>query len=106
MKESVKKTTNWAAFYFTNPKLWYPVPDRAASLFENPLAPHIPPAVITSQDAQLMKEWAHNFGAAVLQRTVRQETTMARTGTLPNFLYQKEILPGESVDLTGDFHRS
>ena len=32
--------------------------------------------------------------------SVRQETTMARAGTLPNFLYQREI------DLTGDVHRS
>lgn len=106
VKESVKKTTNWAAFYFINPKSWYPVPDRAASLFEIPLAPQLPPAVITSQDAQLMKEWAHTFGAAVRQRTVRQETTMARAGTLANFLCQREIVPGESVDLIGDVHRS
>ena len=106
VKESVKKTTNWAAFYFTNPKSWYPVPDRAASLFEIPLAPQLSPAVISSQDAQLMKEWAHTFGAAVRQRTVRQETTMARAGTLPSFLYQREIMPGESVDLTGEVHRS
>ena len=32
---------------------------------------------------------AHAFGAAVRQRTVRQETTMARAGTLPSFLYQR-----------------
>ena len=62
VKESVKKTMNWVAFYFTNPKSWYPLPDRAASLFEIPLAPQISPAVISSQDAQLMKEWAHTFG--------------------------------------------
>ena len=79
--------------------------DRAASLFEIPLAPQLPPAVISSQDAQLVKEWAHTFGAAVRQRTVRQETTMARAGTLPNFLYQREIVPGESADLSG-VHRS
>ena len=36
--------------------------------------------------------------------SVRQETTMARAGTLRNFLYQKEIVPRESVDLTGDVH--
>ena len=40
--------------------------------------------------------------------SVRQETTMARAGTLPNCLYQREIIivPRESVDLTGDVHRS
>ena len=106
VKEGVKKTMNWAAFYFTNQKSLYPVPDRAASLFEMPLAPQLSPAVISSQDAQLMKEWAHNFGAADRQRTVRQETTMARAETLPSFLYQREIMPGESVDLIGEVHRS
>ena len=35
-------------------------------------------------------------------RSVRQETTMARAGTLLNFLYQRSIVPRESVDLTGD----
>ena len=106
MKESVKKTTNWAAFYITNPKSWYSVPDRAASLFKIPLAAQISPAGISSQDAQLMKDWAQTFGAAVGQRTVRQETTMARAGTLPSFLYQREIMPGESGDLTGKVQHS
>ena len=27
---------------------------------------------------------------------------MARAGTLPDFLHEKDIVPGESVDLTGD----
>ena len=27
---------------------------------------------------------------------------MARAGTLPDFLYEEDIVPGESVDLTGD----
>ena len=83
--------------YFTNPKSWYPVPDRAASLFDIPLAPQLPPAVITPQDSPLMKGWTHTFGAAVRQRTVRQETTKARARTLPIFFfYQREIVPGES----------
>ena len=44
----------------------------------------------------------NTIGAAVRQRTVRQETTMARAGTLPDVLYEKHIVPGESVNLTGD----
>ena len=31
---------------------------------------------------------------------------MARAGTLPSFLYQREIMPGESVDLIGEVYRS
>ena len=73
------------------------MPDRAASLFDIPVAPQLPPAVITSQDSQFMKGWTHTFGAGLRQRTVRQGTTMARAGTLPNFIfYQREIVPGES----------
>ena len=49
-----------------------------------------------------MKELAHTFGAAVHQRTVQQETTTARAGTLPNFLYEKDIVPGQSIVLTAD----
>jgi len=46
-----------------------------------------------------MRDWAQTFGAAVRQRSVRQETTMARAGTLPSYLYQREVRPGESVSL-------
>ena len=49
-----------------------------------------------------MKEWAHTLGAAVHQRTVQQETTTGRAGTLPNFLYEKDIVPGQSIVLTAD----
>ena len=40
-----------------------------------------------------------NVWCAVRQRSVRQETTMARAGTLPSYLYQREVWPGESVSL-------
>ena len=33
------------------------------------------------------------------QRSVRQETTKARAGTLPSNLYQREVRPGELVSL-------
>ena len=62
VKKSVKKITNWVVFYFTNSKSWYPVPDRATSLFEEiPLAPQLLPALIIFQDPQLMKEWGQTF---------------------------------------------
>ena len=87
-------TPNRGAFYYTSPKSWYPVPDHAASLTDIPLALQLPPTAITAQDARRMKEWAHTFGVTVCQRTVRQETTMARAGTLPSFLYRRDIVPG------------
>ena len=54
---------------------------------------------MTPQCVQVMRDWAQTFGAAVRQRSVRQETTMARAGTLPSYLYQREVPPGESVSL-------
>ena len=34
-----------------------------------------------------MRDWAQSYGAAVRQRSVRQETTMAKAGTLPGYMY-------------------
>ena len=38
-------------------------------------------------------------GAAVRQRTGRQETTMAKHGTLPEYLYQRHLEVGGKVNL-------
>ena len=48
--------------------------------------------------------WKEKFRAltlaeAVCQRSVRQETTMARVKTLPSYLYHKEVLPWDSISL-------
>ena len=37
------------------------------------------------------------YAAAVRQRTVRQETAMAKHGTLPEFLYQRHLEVGDQV---------
>ena len=39
----------------------------------------------------------HEYGAAVRRRTVRQETTIAKDGTLPEFLYQRHLEVGDQV---------
>ena len=31
-KKSLKRATHWAAYYFTNPNAWYPVPERVMIL--------------------------------------------------------------------------
>ena len=41
-------------------------------------------------DCDALRDWASSYGAAVRQRTVRQETTMARHGALPEFMYQRQ----------------
>jgi len=60
------------------------------------------PAVEMSQaNCDLMRNWASSFGAAVGQRTVRQETTMATHGTLPEFMYQRRcVISDEPLELT------
>lgn len=42
-----------------------------------------------------MRDWASSYGAAVRQRTVRQETTMAKHGTLPEYIYQRHCISAE-----------
>ena len=38
-----------------------------------------------------MRNYALTYGAAVQQRTNRQETTMARHGTMPEMIYQRQL---------------
>ena len=42
-----------------------------------------------------VRDWASSYGAAVRQRTVRQETTMARHGTLLEFMHQRQCQVAE-----------
>ena len=98
-KEGLKRTSHWAAHYFINPKSWYPVPERAMVLSAIPVMQPLPPVPMPQQCVQSMRDWAQTFGAAVRQGSVRQETTMARAGTLPSYLYQREVQPGELVSL-------
>ena len=41
-------------------------------------------------DRNALRNWASSYGAAVRQRTVRKGTTMARHGTLPEFMYERQ----------------
>ena len=93
VKEGVKRTTHWAAIYFTNPK-WYPVPECAMFLSAMPVIQPLPAVPITPQCVQVMRSWAQTFGAAVPQHSVRQETTMTRAETLPSYLYRERGATG------------
>ena len=55
------------------------------------------PVKMTSQFTQSMRDWTQTFGAAVRQRSVTQQMTMAKAGTLPSYLYHREVQPGDSV---------
>ena len=97
VKEGLKRTTSWAAHYYTNPKSWYPLPERSIPYSSVLVSKPDKAETLNSQDISTMREWAHTYGAAVRQRTVRQETTMAKAGTLPAYLYQQEVQPGERI---------
>ncbi|PFX32698.1 hypothetical protein AWC38_SpisGene2475 [Stylophora pistillata] len=68
-KGGIKRTTHWAAIYFTNPKSWYPVPERAVFLSAIPVTQPLPAVPMTPQCVQVMRDWAQTFGAAVRQHS-------------------------------------
>ena len=59
---------------------------------------------MSPNDCEIMRGWASTYGAAVRQRTVRQETTMAKHGTLPEFMYQRQLdsVPKVSLNFEED----
>lgn len=62
--------------------------------------PQIPVAKLSEKAVEEMRNYASIYGAAVRQRTNRQETTMARHGTMPEMIYQRQLQISEDrVDL-------
>ena len=55
-------------------------------------------------ESEILRRLASGHGATARQRTVRQETTMSKRGTLPDFvLYQQQLIVGERVTLNFRF---
>ena len=52
----------------------------------------------SNNEMAMMREWSKTYGVSVRQRNVRQETTMAKAGTLPDYLYQKDLHVSEKVE--------
>ena len=97
MKESVKQVTQWAAYYHTSRKSWYPKPEETAHFSEVPTIEPLPIVEMSKANCDILRAWASAYGAAVRQRTVRQETTMAKHGTLPEFMYQRQCVTYENA---------
>ena len=55
--------------------------------------------VMSSADQDLMRNWANTHGKCVRQRTVQQETTKYKAGTLPLNMYQTAIHRGERLEI-------
>ena len=56
--EGLMRTTHWAAYYFTNPNSWYPLPERARILSAITAIEPLPPVPMASQSIQKMRNWA------------------------------------------------
>lgn len=74
VKEGIKRTTHWAAHYFTNKKSYYPVPSNSVRFWDIPFLPPLPTVYMSDENQEYMREWARDNGKSVHQRTVRQET--------------------------------
>ena len=113
MKESVKRVTHWAAYYHTSRKSWYPKPEETVPFSKVPLIKPLPVVDMSKPNCNIMRDWASAYGAAVRQRTVRQETTMAKHSTLPEYIYQRHcirsdqplILPSKKLTTMTNMHR-
>ena len=100
MKENVKRATSWAAYYHTSRRFWYPKPDTTVSPHNVPLMMPLSVVNLPANDCDVLRNWASAYhGAAVRQRTGRQETTMSKHGTLPEYLYQRHLEVGDKVNL-------
>ena len=95
IKETLKHYHPWSACYFANRKAsWYPPTENDVNFkdISHNLPSKVVPSPITVADEDTLRTWANTYTRAVRQRTVRQETTMAKTGTLPHDLYTAKII--------------
>ncbi|MES9881338.1 MAG: hypothetical protein ABW185_10700 [Sedimenticola sp.] len=96
--ESIKRAISWSAYYYTHPDSYYPVPTSKMPLCDVPKVSKLGPKTELSQTEQkLMRNWATDFGKCVRQRTVRQETTKFKAGTLPLNMYQAKPKPSKKL---------
>ena len=100
--EAAKRMTNWSAFYFTRPTSYYPVPSAQIHLKDFPRMRQQNKLQMRAEDQEQMRLWARDNGKCVRQRTVRQETTKYKAGTLPLNMYQTAVRRSERLDFPVD----
>ncbi len=94
VKENIKSLANWSAFYYTSDvRCWYPPPENCLILSDLKFPKPTSAASLPNDDKELMREWASVNGAVVRQRSGRQETTMAKAGTLPEGSFNADLTP-------------
>ena len=99
--ESIKRVVPWSAYYFTHDKSYYPVLRQSTPLNAIPKLEHLNARrELNRQEKDLMIEWATNNGKSARQRSVRQETTMFKAGTLPLNMYRASDYPKDKVSFS------
>ena len=86
IKESLKSLTQWSKYYYTSKDSLYPLPENSIHFKDMKMPAPLPTTKMTEENKEIMREWISVNGRAVRQRTVSQETTMEKPGTLPVFL--------------------
>lgn len=71
VKESLKQTTAWSAYYYTSCESWYPVPERSLALFEIPSMSQPPVVKLSKDEISMMREWARVHGSAAKKCATR-----------------------------------
>jgi hypothetical protein len=57
---------------------------------------------LSDEEKQRMREWAIDYGKCVRQKSVRQENTKFKAGTLPLYMYTRQHCPPEKLRFAGD----
>ena len=99
--ESIKRVVPWSVYYFTHDKSYYPVLRQSTPLNAIPKLEHLKARrELNRQEKDLIIEWATNNGKVARQRSVRQETTMFKAGTLPLNMYRTSDYPRNKVSFS------
>ena len=90
-KESAKRSTKWAAKYYTYRDSYYPIAESNTLKLEDiDFMKHKETSEVLSKDQERqMYEYVEEF-RPLRQRTVRDETTKDKAGTMPIILYQNQ----------------
>ena len=101
IKGSTKRLSASTVYYYTSEKSsWYPDPEHDIPLSKLPSIPQLANVKLSDRAVEEMRNYALTYGSAVRQRTNRQETTMARNGTMAEMIYQRQLqISAEKVNL-------
>ena len=94
VKETLKRSYPWSGYYFNNRKsCWYPPAESCIDYRELSLALPKKAAFvyIAISNEEKWQTWGDSYTRAVRKWTVRQNTTIAKTGTLSRYLYSNKI---------------